>query len=277
MAPTSLPLRINPAKRLLPGALFRRPHFAPYYYPARAFLPSAAPVAAPPASLPLRLNPSKRLLAGKMFRRAHFAPCYRRRLVLPSAPPAVAPASLPLRFNPAKRLLPGALFRRPPVARYYRARAFLQSLTPAVSPPSLPLRINPIKPLLGGKVFRRRWQHYRPRRFLLLPSAPAAPVALLYSEDLSVFFQFADFALEASWTPSAGGAPQTAQVLLDAPDEQLLEGAVQSRDYAITYAVTQLTGLKPGETLSVDGVSYTVREVAALDDGAVLRATLTKP
>jgi len=56
-APASLPLRVHAARRLLAGALFRRPHFAPRYQ-RLVFLPSAAPVAGP-VSLPLRRNPMR--------------------------------------------------------------------------------------------------------------------------------------------------------------------------------------------------------------------------
>lgn len=65
-------------------------------------------------------------------------------------------------------------------------------------------------------------------------------------------------------------------MLLDAPDDQVLDGVVQSREYGITYAATQLVGLKTGESLTVNGVSYKVREVTAIDDGALMRATLSK-
>lgn len=112
-----------------------------------------------------------------------------------------------------------------------------------------------------------------PYRFLFLPAAVAAEI---FADDLSFFFQLADFAVAATWTPFGGGAQQSAQVLLDAPDLERLGDTVLSREYAITYAAGQLPGLKTGETLSVEGVSYTVREVAALDDGALMRATLSK-
>lgn len=100
----------------------------------------------------------------------------------------------------------------------------------------------------------------------------------MFAEDLSVFFPGGDCAaLPATWTPSGGGASQSAQVLLDAPDAEFIDGAVRSREYAITYRASQWAGLKTGETVTVNGQTYTVREVAALDDGALVRATLSKP
>lgn len=99
----------------------------------------------------------------------------------------------------------------------------------------------------------------------------------MFTEDLSVFFPGGDCAaLPATWAPSSGGAQQSAQVLLDAPDAELIDGSVRSREYAITYRATQWVGLKTGETVTVNGLTYTVREVSALDDGALVRATLSK-
>lgn len=260
----SLPLRVKPpVKAMLSGGLFRSPHFAPYYR-KRAFLPSAPPVAAP-VSLPPRVHPMRRLLAGTLFRPTHFPYTYRRPAFLPSLTPTVAPVSLPLRVPPIQRLLAGALFRPAPFAPYYRKRAFLPSLAPTAPvsrpPPSRPRRV--------WRLARPHFApYYRCRARCLLPG-PVPAAASIPLGKLAVFFS--DFAVAASF-----GA-QSAQVLRDAPDEQWLAGAVQSREYAITYAATQLPGLKTGDTLTVDGVSYRVREVSALDDGALMRATLTKP
>ncbi len=93
---------------------------------------------------------------------------------------------------------------------------------------------------------------------------------MAFAEDLVAFFSEADFALPATY-----GA-QTASVILDQPDEQILSGAVLSREYAITYRSTQLTGLKSDDAITVDGVAYTVREVLALGDGKIMLATLRK-
>ena len=97
-----------------------------------------------------------------------------------------------------------------------------------------------------------------------------------FTENLAAFFSTADFAVTATWTPSAGGPQQTAQVLLDTPDEELLDGRALSREYAITYRADQLVGFKAGEVVTVDGIGYTVREVAALQDGKIIRASMRK-
>lgn len=93
---------------------------------------------------------------------------------------------------------------------------------------------------------------------------------MAFAEDLAAFFSTADFAVSATF-----GA-QTAQVLLDQPDEELLDGRVLSREYAITYRADQLTGLKGGDAITVDGIAYTVREVGALQDGKIMQARLRK-
>jgi hypothetical protein len=93
---------------------------------------------------------------------------------------------------------------------------------------------------------------------------------MAFSEDVGAFFQQDDFAVELTW-----GA-ETANVILDAPDEQIIDGRVLSREYAITYESADLVGLAGGATVTVDGTGYTVREVTALDDGKIMRATLRK-
>jgi hypothetical protein len=93
---------------------------------------------------------------------------------------------------------------------------------------------------------------------------------MAFPEDLGAFFSRDDFAVELTW-----GA-ETANVLFDAPDEEFIDGRVQARQYAILYETGELAGLAGGATVTVDGTAYTVREVSALDDGKLRRATLRK-
>lgn len=100
---------------------------------------------------------------------------------------------------------------------------------------------------------------------------------MAFAEDLAAFFSEADFAVAASWTPSGGGAAKTASVLFDQPDEEVLSGAVVTREYAITYRADALAGLAAGEVLTVDGAAYTVREAPiSLGDGKIMLASLRK-
>jgi hypothetical protein len=96
----------------------------------------------------------------------------------------------------------------------------------------------------------------------------------MLSEDLTLFF--ADFAVPASWTPANGSPAQTAQVILDQPDDDIFGSGEISRAWSITYQATEFVGLKTSETISVNGAYYKVREVKALDDGAVMNAKLSK-
>jgi hypothetical protein len=68
---------------------------------------------------------------------------------------------------------------------------------------------------------------------------------------------------------------QTVQCAFRAPDETVLDGLVLSRDYEIEFPVERLS-LHAGDTVSIAGVSYRVREVVSLRDGSEARATLAK-
>lgn len=90
----------------------------------------------------------------------------------------------------------------------------------------------------------------------------------MVAEDLDVFF--AEFGV----TATLGAA--SAQVLLDMPDQAVLGEMQISADYAITFQATDLAGIKRGDAITVDGTSYTVREVTHLDDGKLKHATLKR-
>jgi hypothetical protein len=92
--------------------------------------------------------------------------------------------------------------------------------------------------------------------------------------DLSVLF--ADFGLAASWMPPGATVPLASNVILDAPDQTILSGALQSREYAMTYISTDFPGLAYGNAVTVDGTDYEVRAVAAEHDGKLSIATLSK-
>ena len=93
---------------------------------------------------------------------------------------------------------------------------------------------------------------------------------MAFAEDMSVFFNQAEFALAAVW----GG--YTANVMLDKPDEDVLGGRVSSTDYLATMPAASLPGISRDETFSIDGATYKVREVKLLGDGAVKTLSLTK-
>lgn len=67
------------------------------------------------------------------------------------------------------------------------------------------------------------------------------------------------------------------EVLVDfrAPDVEVLDGLGLSSDYAIRYPADEVV-LDTGHELVIGGVTYRVREVRAIGDGAECRATLTR-
>lgn len=75
-------------------------------------------------------------------------------------------------------------------------------------------------------------------------------------------------------TASSGG--NTATAIFDMPDIELFGGAGQSRDYQIRLQAQELQGLKRGDSVTIDSVAYTVREVRLIGDGAEKVATLSK-
>jgi hypothetical protein len=97
----------------------------------------------------------------------------------------------------------------------------------------------------------------------------------VFAENLDDFFSTSDFAVAASYTPPAG-SPLSASVIFDRPDNLVLGDQVISADYAVTMKSSDWPTVKRGETVTVVGVNYKVREVLNLDDGAVKILTLEK-
>lgn len=91
---------------------------------------------------------------------------------------------------------------------------------------------------------------------------------MAFSEDLDDFFT--DFGVNATF-----GA-ETVKVLFDSPESIVAEGMVISADYAITYKSGVFAALAHGSTIVVDGTSYKVNNIQAIEDGKLTRATLSK-
>ena len=85
-------------------------------------------------------------------------------------------------------------------------------------------------------------------------------------EDRSLFF--ADLGVSATF-----GA-ETANVLFDAPEPIIADGVI-SADYRITYPTGTFAGMQYGSTIVVDGTTYRVDTVQAVDDGKLTQATLS--
>lgn len=93
---------------------------------------------------------------------------------------------------------------------------------------------------------------------------------MAFAEDLSVFFQTAEFALAATW-----GA-LTANVILDMPTEDVLGGQSNSNEYMAMLRSSDFPDIARGASIAINSVNYKVREVRLLDDGAVKALLLSK-
>lgn len=87
------------------------------------------------------------------------------------------------------------------------------------------------------------------------------------TEDLSVLF--ADFGVTVAWGSVTGLG------LLDMPDEIEGGGLVMSREYLLTVMAGTFDGLDHGDTMTVDGTSYTVRTVRKIEDGKLMKVSLS--
>lgn len=96
----------------------------------------------------------------------------------------------------------------------------------------------------------------------------------MFAEDMTVFFQQSEFAVEASFTTASGVV--SASVLYDVQTEQIFGDDVLTDEHVITYSFDTLQGLKAGDYGTVNGVQYRVRDIRLKDDGHLLQAKLAK-
>jgi hypothetical protein len=88
------------------------------------------------------------------------------------------------------------------------------------------------------------------------------------SEDLTVFLN--DFGVSCT----AGAI--SALGILDMPTQVLAGEMVLSTDYTLTCRFADFGGLVYGDSITVNGVNYQVRETRQLDDGAFVEIGLQK-
>ena len=88
------------------------------------------------------------------------------------------------------------------------------------------------------------------------------------TEDLDIFL--ADFGVSCT----AGAV--TALGILDMPSQVLANGMVLSTDYTLTAKASDFGSLVRGSSITVDSVSYTVRETMLMDDGKFVQLGLQK-
>jgi hypothetical protein len=89
---------------------------------------------------------------------------------------------------------------------------------------------------------------------------------MAWTEDLAPLF--ADFGV------TVRHGARKALAIFDAPTTTALGGLVSLDDHQLTLATGDLPDLGHGDTVTIDGTAYVVREVMQLDDGALQRVTL---
>ena len=93
-------------------------------------------------------------------------------------------------------------------------------------------------------------------------------MALSFTEDLDAFFDTPGFTV-----PVVYGATTTVGYF-ESPNEIIADGVVLTTDYAVVVKASDFNGVRSGDTVTVDGTSYTVREPMLLDDGKIMRVML---
>jgi len=88
------------------------------------------------------------------------------------------------------------------------------------------------------------------------------------TEDLDVFL--ADFGVSCT----AGAT--TANGILDMPSQVISDGMVLTTDYTLTTRFSNFGSLVRGDSITVDGTAYTVRETMLIDDGKFVQIALQK-
>lgn len=90
----------------------------------------------------------------------------------------------------------------------------------------------------------------------------------MITEDLNLFLS--DFGVTCT------SGPVTGQGILDMPSQVVADGMVLTTDYKLTVRTADFGGLLYGDGITVDGVSYQVREAIKIDDGKFTELMLTK-
>jgi len=68
----------------------------------------------------------------------------------------------------------------------------------------------------------------------------------------------------------------TVAVDFRSPDETVLDGLALSADYTIRFPASALPSLAAGDTVSIAGSLYRVRDIRSIGDGSERRASLSR-
>jgi hypothetical protein len=91
---------------------------------------------------------------------------------------------------------------------------------------------------------------------------------MAFTEDLSVFL--ADFGVSVVAGAVSGSG------LLDMPGELIADGMVITTDYSLRCEASKFGSLAYGTSITVDSLTYTVRENRLIDDGKFCLISLQK-
>jgi hypothetical protein len=91
---------------------------------------------------------------------------------------------------------------------------------------------------------------------------------MAFAEDLDIFV--ADFGVSCT----AGAT--TANGILDMPSQVISDGMVLTTDFTLTARASAFGSLIRGDSITVDSVAYTVREVMLIDDGKFVQLGIQK-
>jgi hypothetical protein len=91
---------------------------------------------------------------------------------------------------------------------------------------------------------------------------------MAFTEDLDVFL--ADFGVTVTSGAISGSG------LLDMPGELVADGMIITTDYSLRCEASKFGGLIYGAAVTVNSVSYQVRENRLIEDGAFCLLTLQK-
>lgn len=90
----------------------------------------------------------------------------------------------------------------------------------------------------------------------------------MFTENTAQFFT--EFGVSATFGSDTG------LVLFDTPEQIVAGGDVISAEYKITYRSALFAALKYNDTITVNGTSYRVNTVQAIQDGALKEAILSQ-
>lgn len=97
-----------------------------------------------------------------------------------------------------------------------------------------------------------------------------------FADDLPFFY--AEFGVEVTHTPKAGGASSPPELALhDQPGMTMIGGDILATDHSLRYPLATFPVVRKGDTFLIAGVTYTARENAQpLQDGLEYTVPLAK-